>query len=332
MTTIKRPVVKRRNFRIEKLCFEDKKRVVILYCRGKTHREISKLTGISQQMVQKIVNEYHTGRTRNWTLTEREERLVIMMYENNHGGSTIAKYFGWPEDVVYRILKRNNIKIRPFTYYRQYDLDENFFETIDSEEKAYWVGFLMADGAIGEGRRILLRLSNKDFYHIQRFQKSLRSNYPYYHDTKTNVSGCTIQSKKMCRDLAKYGVVENKTFKTLFPTTKGQSNNDLIRHFIRGYFDGDGSISVGENKKGHTFANLSICGYEPFLLKMQDFFIDELGLGRTKLIKEKAIHSLRYGGRRQVEKIMDWMYKDATIYLDRKHQRYLLLKEQRKPN
>ena len=317
-----------RDFRKEPLVFEDRKRIMQLYCRGKTYREICKLTDMSSYMVLKIINAHINTRNANWVVTEREERLVLKMYTSGYTGTKIATYFNIEEDVVYRILKRNKTKMRPLTSYRTYSLDENFFSEIDTEEKAYWLGFTMADGCISDGRTLLVRLSNRDKGHLIKFQKSLKSNYPYYHDEETNVTGFSAHSKKMVSDLHKWGVVENKTFKTVF--LKHESP-DIIRYFIRGYFDGDGSISIG-SKVGNKYANISICGSRSFLLEMQSFMINELGLNKTKLIKEKSICSLRYGGRVQALKILDWLYKDATTYLDRKYQTYLELQENMKPN
>lgn len=313
---------KRKDFRKEKLLFKDKKRVVQLYCRGKTHKQIEYITGIGSNMSQKIVSSYIKSRNHNWVLTQKQENLVIKMYTAGYGGSSIAKYFNWEEDVVYRILKRKKVKIRPFTHYRTYDVDENFFENINTEKKAYWLGFLVADGCVSEKRRIRLGLSSKDEVHVYKFRDALSSNHPIYEIEsnsdwgKFKTTNCTIQSQKMCLDLEKLGVVENKTFKTTLPCIP----KNMYRHFIRGYFDGDGSIMM--NSRSNNFS-ISICGYKPFLLEIQSIMMEELGLNKTKLIPEKRIHSLRYGGSKQTPRILDWMYKDSTTYLDRKYQRYL---------
>lgn len=310
---------KRMDFRRESLKFKHKKRVVQLYCRGKTWEEVSYVTGISETMVGKIVHEYYKGRPNTWVLTEKQENLVVKMYLKGHGGSTIAKYFDWPEDVVYRILKRRNIKKRDFSFYREYSLNQDFFEEINSENKAYWLGFLLADGCIKEDRQVLVRLGAKDLNHLKKFQKDLESNYPYFYVDANNTVGVCVGSSKMCRDLAKYGCVMNKTFEIYYP----EIPDELAHHFIRGYFDGDGSVHINPEKGRYMF---DICGREEFLLDIQDKLISNLGLNKTKLAKTRSIHSIRYGGRHQLMKILNWIYKDSTIYLDRKYESYISFK------
>lgn len=317
-----------RDFRKEPLIFQDRKRVMQLYCRGKAYREICKLTDISTYMVLKIINAHINTRNANWVVTERQEKLVLKMYNAGYTGTKISTYFSVDEDVIYRILTRNKVEMRPPTSYRKYDLNEDFFEEINTENKAYWLGFVTADGAIGNERTLLTRLSDVDRGHLVKFQESLGSNYPYYYNKETNVSGFSVNSKKLTNDLRKLGVVENKTFKTVFLK---HDDPDMVRHFIRGYYDGDGSISTS-SKIGNKYANISICGNKNFLLQMQSFMIKELGLNKTKLVKQRSVFSLRYGGRVQALKILNWLYKDSTTYLDRKYQTYLELKESMKPN
>lgn len=302
-----------------KLDLSHKKRIVQLHCRKKKWKEISSLTGISEHKVGEIIHRYHKGRPNNWVLTERQESLVVKMYKAGYGGPTIAKYFGWDIDVVYRILKRKNVQRREYTHYREYDMNQDFFEIIDTEEKAYWLGFLLADGCIKENRQVLLRLAKKDKGHLEKIQKSISSQYPYFYADQNNTVGISIGSKKMCRDLSNHGCVMNKTFLIYYPDIP----SELDRHFIRGYFDGDGSFSYNPISKSSSFG---ICGKKEFLLDIQLRMIDYVGLNKTKIIKTKSIHALRYGGRKQVLRILNWLYNDSTIYLDRKYQRYVSFK------
>ena len=316
----------KKNFRNKKVPFSQKKRIVQLYCRGKGYKEITRLENVSDYIIKVTLNEYMPSKDRNLKLSPKWENLVIKMYLAGYGGSTIAKYFEVKEDVIYRVLKRRKIDMRDFTSYRTYDLNEDFFEVIDTEEKAYWLGFLFADGSNRENRSILLRLSEKDEPHLLKFKKSLSSNAPIYRGDNgiAITKRVTLHSKKLTTDLSKHGVVINKTFKTKFPNFR---NSEMKRHFIRGYFDGDGSLSFGRTKDNSFYSSFSLSGVKSFLTEIQMFMIDELDLNKAKLIRDKSIHRLSYGGRLQTVKIMDWIYKDATIYLDRKHATYLELKK-----
>lgn len=314
-----------KNFRNKKVPFSQKKRIVQLYCRGKTYKEITRIEKVSEYIIKVTLNEYMPAKDRSLKIPRKWEDLVIKMYLRGYGGSTIAKYFKIKEDTIYRILKRRNINRREFTSYRVYDLNEDFFEIIDTEEKAYWLGFLFADGCNSRNRSILLRISEKDESHLLKFKKSLSSNAPIYeYDNGIAISkGVTLHSKKLTSDLSKHGVITNKTFKTKFPNLR---NNTMKRCFVRGYFDGDGSLSFGRSKSNLFFSHFALSGNKSFLEEIQLLMMTELNLNKTKIIKDKTIHRLAYGGRIQSTKVMDWIYKDATIYLDRKYNTYLELK------
>jgi len=125
-----------------------------------------------------------------------------------------------------------------------------------------------------------------------------------------------ISNKHISQKLTELGCGKAKTHKLTFPTEE-QVPNHLIRHFIRGYFDGDGCVSRNKQKL------FSIVGTINFLIPLQEILIKELNFSKTKLDqrhKERNdnIRSLRYCGINQCISFRDWLYKDATIYLERK--------------
>ena len=111
----------------------------------------------------------------------------------------------------------------------------------------------------------------------------------------------------------------DKSFKITFPKFL---DNSLMRHFIRGYFDGDGCI--GLSKRGWKSTSVSIVGNEEFLNGMKSIIQKELNINMN-LYKEKnrRIHSLQKSGIFNVYAILNYLYKDATIYLQRKYDRYI---------
>lgn len=296
---------------ITKIPFELKKRIMILYGRGFTHLQISKMVGKSQPFVQEVVRYFHKNRNGNWVLTERKENLIIKMYlETPYGAKKIGKALKMDHDVVYRVLKRNKISRRKYSDYRIYNLNEDFFECIDSEEKAYWLGFIMADGCISYTRQLLLRIKNIDKELLVKAQKSFETNTPIKPE-RDNMVNLTLNSKKLCIDLAKYGIVPNKTFVAQLPNLR----EDLVRHFIRGVFDGDGSVAMNLNKRTFMF---SISGTHEICSQIQEEMMKELPLKKTRIIPDRSIYRVSYGGLIQVSKIGEWLYKDATIYMERK--------------
>src|SRR5699024_9205607 len=135
------------------------------------------------------------------------------------------------------------------TYRQKYKINHNFFDEIDTEEKAYWLGFLYADGCVREDRGCFrLGLQARDVRHLEKFRESLDSNHTIKETNKvTNEkiyygNYIFIHSKKLVKNLVEKGCFENKSLTLKFPSYDIVPKH-LIYHFIRGYFDGDGSVS-----------------------------------------------------------------------------------------
>lgn len=204
---------------------------------------------------------------------------------------------------------------------RKYTLDENIFSVIDTEEKAYWLGFLYADGYVSKLKsETELALQQKDENHLKKFAIFMKTNKPFYR-TKRTLNEKTyfgvrvvINSKKVKEDLQRLGCTTEKTLTLKFPTEK-QVPNHLIRHFIRGYFDGDGSTTLNNGR-----INFEIIGTVDFLNGMIDYF----GLHHNKKHAAGKSFRIMYSGKYS-SLIMKELYRDATIYLDRKRKKYQTL-------
>lgn len=216
-------------------------------------------------------------------------------------------------------IKLNNSK---------YSCNENFFNTINTEHKAYWLGFLYADGSIENfGRyKIDLTISDKDKDHLLKYKESLQLTYPINKRSQT-LNGntyyshrVTITNKTLVEDIIKQGCVPNKSLILTFPTEK-QVPKHLIRHFIRGYFDGDGCITMNSNNKTYNF---NILGTYDFLTAIQNEFVNSIdNYKSTKISKDNRseVYKFQKGkvcGTKQINDIYNYLYKDCTIYLDRK--------------
>ena len=222
-------------------------------------------------------------------------------------------------------------------------INSNFFEKIDTPEKAYVFGFFCADG-YNSG------YSNLEFYQLEenkdileKIQAALDTDYLLQSKVqKTNgkvLWKLSINSKKMCSDLTRLGAVKNKSLILEFPqfiTPK------LLSHFIRGYFDGDGCIWNGKRRK--MVVNDSTCkegrrtrivhnvkitftGNTKFITSLQDVLVHKLQLSYTKLNFSKSkgakhVCTLEYSGRKNIHKFYSYMYKDATIFSIRKYNKF----------
>lgn len=251
-----------------------------------------------------------------------EEQVVQLYTQEFLSMSKIAKELGISPARVKRILIKNNIEVRSNNFYKTKEVDYDFFSKIDAEEKAYVLGFMYADGYIS-GKYVGFKQSVKDREILEKIRNALKSQHKIgeYINNSGYGQGNTycsfaISSEKMVSDLEKLGVLYNKSKILEFPTCE-QVPEELLRHFVRGYFDGDGSIY--HTTQGDSFG-ISFVGTESFLTGILDFF-QRNGVNTTALVhkyKDKDIYDYKVGGRDNVKKIRELFYNGATIFMDRK--------------
>lgn len=258
---------------------------------------------------------------------------IVDLYNKKYGSPYIAKELGISTGKVSYFIKKNIGARSHREANSRYYFNENFFNKIDTEEKAYWLGFLMADGYISKNNnsyKVGLTLSTCDYIHLEKLNKSLESNYPVktYEATKNSYSKNSYSriiyySEIMFNDLLKYNLVEHKT-NVLIPPDISLLGN-YISDFIRGYFDGNGSIAHTNTKQNNNYA-FKLVSTKEFLDFVNNYIKEKLGFSANKYYKRKdyqEVMSLEFGGNLKTQKILDLLYKDAIIYLDRKYQRYL---------
>ena len=216
--------------------------------------------------------------------------------------------------------------IRP---YGRHKLNKEYFKTINTEEKAYWLGFLMADGCVYKGAsansyRLQINLQESDKNILEKFNKALESDYSIItkeiYNKKTDKTYKTamlkINNTDLCLDLIKHNIVPRKTFNCKFPNI----SKELYRHFIRGYFDGDGCItSYLNNQKGrYTFA-----GTESLLTSFQNILKEANIESHIYKVKNKEIFELTSSSIPEIIKFYNFLYNNATVYLERKHNKFI---------
>lgn len=251
---------------------------------------------------------------------KKYEKDIITLYSNNISGSKLAHKYDVSESSIYRLLKRNNIRIRKMSIAkRKYSINENYFDNIDSEGKAYFLGFLYADGYNNEKKKsIYLTLHKKDINILNLLNDELGSNKPLREDR--GYIRLAIENVQVSNSLVKNGCGQNKHNILKFPTFL---NKNLIRHFIRGFFDGDGSIT-----KSKTGAQMNITSNKDFIISLQEYLMEILDLNKTKIFKryknkeESLSHTMYYGGKKQLLKFYNYFYKDSSFYLKRKKHKF----------
>ena len=256
-------------------------------------------------------------------LSEEKLAKAIKMYEEGNSLRSISTTLGHSRGAITKILKENNVSIRTTKETsRRYTHNFDYFEVIDTQEKAYWLGFIYADGFIESKRKhgeqkVGITLSVKDKNHLEKFKASIQATNPILDytgggfDPEAVFSKILLTSQKTVDDLKRHGVIENKTFILTFPDLE----KELVPHFIRGYFDGDGTISIYEDAFKFGFS-----GNLEFLTSVKNFFPES----KAQIEKDKNIYCFRIGGTKKAFKMLHTIYEDANIFLDRKHQLYQL--------
>lgn len=198
------------------------------------------------------------------------------------------------------------------------NFNDNYFETIDTEDKAYFLGLLFADGNIYVKRnRVQITLANEDAYILQTFANCIGYKGKMYID-REKYSKLILPSKKMCEDLTNLGCTPNKSLTLQFPT---EVPEELMHHFIRGCFDGDGHISK-DKKLVNPYYHINITSSEDFIKSLRDKLIENgivpAGTYKRYKYKEVSAHTMMVKSK-SAKVFLDYLYKDATIFLTRKH-------------
>lgn len=203
----------------------------------------------------------------------------------------------------------------------KYTYNESFFSVVDTEEKAYWLGFITADGGIRKNKRVLLlELSSKDRGHLEKFAYVIGVPVKdrYRLDKRSgkinSMSFVQVNSKVICTQLICLGVKPNKTF-DITEEVFTHLEDSLIPHFIRGLFDGDGTVGYYSN--GY---HAGICsGNHEFLEKVRGLLEKHLEITIAKSTRNRRnCSSFSITGLHKVHKFKDWIYTGSTVALERK--------------
>jgi hypothetical protein len=266
---------------------------------------------------------------KKYIFTEEQKDLVVKLYNELGSSVDVGKLFNVGHKVVTKVLEEKGIK-RTAAKKRQYKINECYFDEIDTPNKAYILGFLYADGCncMSKGT-ITMSLEEGDRDVLERIRHEIDSerpleflDYSNKHDfgyTYHNQYRLLLFSSHMCQSLQSHGMVPNKSLVLKFPTL----DEKLVPHFIRGYFDGDGCVCQG---KRETNFLATITSTNDFCIKLKE--IVEHVIGINCYIYDASNHNgitkvFTTSGRLQVKSFLDWIYKDADMFLERKYNRYI---------
>lgn len=255
--------------------------------------------------------------------TEEEIKDIIYSYTVlNMNKKEISKKYNVSIKPIDRVLKENDIPSRKGNI-----KDENYFEEINNQRKAYVLGYLFADGTL-QGNYISCSASIQNYEILEIIKSELKShnkiivspnNPNSFSKEGTNNYIFSVASPKYRKDLLNLGFQEDKTHKDFsFPSI----SKELERHFIRGYFDGNGSVTINFNK-----TNKGVAGFaspsKRFLVEIQRKINKVTGSkANVYPYKNKNAFEYKIGGANNLEKIYHYFYDDAELFLGRKKAKF----------
>lgn len=265
-------------------------------------------------------------------LQERYEEIKDMYLNQNISSSQIAKIFGAKRHQINYILKKNGITKSFSEARREYNLDKHYFDNIDTPNKAYILGFLYADGYNNDiNHTIVLTLNEKDKDTLEKIRKEIKCEKPLYHISSVNkqdgkpreLESLILASKHMSETVKKWGLIPNKTFTLSFPNFLP---DNLISHFIRGYFDGDGCAWVGANhNKDGKRMQVTIMSSMTFCRGLKEYIDNKFNIFTSLSVptNHKPENGLfRIESKKGVKIFMEYIYKDADLYMERKYNKF----------
>ncbi|NME83013.1 hypothetical protein [Clostridium sp. SM-530-WT-3G] len=272
--------------------------------------------------------------TKNYNeLSNEEKNKIVEYYYNNKNVSmdNISKEINISRRAVSRVLREKGINTR---LKNRYLLNDNYFNEIDTEAKAYILGFIYADGFVGDEKYNNIVISINDYDILQwmakeiEFTGTIRNTKKGGFENSKSGYSLNFSSKIMANRLREIGLYPNKSL-TISELPK--ISNELMRHFVRGYFDGDGSILLSHNSSYYRNGNIvkkyiyptynfSILGTENFLKSIAK----EANFNYAKIrdTKTKEIKSLNICAKKEFDNIFNYLYLNSTIKLERKYNKW----------
>jgi intein-encoded DNA endonuclease-like protein len=265
---------------------------------------------------------------------EKRDAKIYELYQSGMTQPEIAKAFGICRTTVIKSLKGKNKREKTWGMQKYKDENPFIFSEIDTEEKAYWFGFLLADGNItypksqkGQSRwRLRLFVTESDIDVILKFKAFMGNNRTIERKKNSNsvskpLAGITINNRQIVDDLISKGCVPDKSLQTNYPYFL--IDTEFERHFIRGLFDGDGFIT-SYKKSGKFIVPVAgfTSGTNSFLVELNERL---LTITKSKIVPRKSTGNggdVRIYSYCNCSPFYDWMYRDATVWLERKRKKY----------
>lgn len=260
----------------------------------------------------------------------KNKNHMKFLYKKYKSGNKIASFLNVNPKTIYSWMEKHKINTcTGIQGARKHFFNERYFEKIDKPEKAYLLGFIIADGCIySESNstyfRFQINLKQEDSYVLDFLQKEIESDYKIQfkevsakkNGNKSKVASLKINSTAFCKDLINLNVIPRKSMKESIPLDK--IPNEFLRYFVLGYFDGDGSVSYTKSSP-----HISILGSKKMCEQLNKIFVDN-GIDQNVffLHPNKKLFGLRINNTENKIKLYNFLYKDYVFFLKRKKETF----------
>lgn len=298
-------------------------KIIEMFLNGMSQKAIGEMYGKSGDVIKLILRKNNVyAKDREPRFSDEDIQDMINMYLNGSILKDLEKKYKTSDTTIMAIFDKAGIRRR----HSIYTCDENYFDVIDTEDKAYFLGLLYSDGYHNTNKNcITITLQEEDVDVLKTFNEVTKNTRPLRLVENNKVNGnwkncyqLTLISQHMSKILEKHGVYQAKSLILKFPNWLDES---LYPHFIRGYFDGDGSI----NKRKESYS-MSIVGTDAFCSYLQGWIEAKLGIETHIYVSssiDKPTRTFMITKKEYSKKFFDYIYNDAHIYLKRKHDVYL---------
>lgn len=293
---------------------------------GISFADLSREYGVPKNIIYDVIAP--TYRHGAQQVSDEEVVLLKEMYTNGMSQVALAEKFHIHHKTILECV-RDDVPVVYGRFQRVHKLNEEFFDIIDNQDKAYILGFLYADGQNCYSKRaVRLQLTEEDVEILYRISNVLQYTRPLTYVPAREIYdtgyiskpqyALDINSAHMSKRLSELGVVQNKSLILTFPHWM---SDELIPHFLRGYIDGDGCIA----RQPHSY---SVCFISTLSFCESALSIVYRLTGLKAHLKESRNHNgittdWTISKKDDTKEFLDWIYKDAHLYLKRKHDIYL---------
>lgn len=248
--------------------------------------------------------------------TDSEEAEIAKIYLSGKSTRTIAKIYGLNHHIsICDALRRQGVTQRDKgDRNRLYKCNPHIFDNLDNEMSAYLHGFIYADGNVNRDKTLTISIANSDKAHLEKIKTALQTEAPV--NTLENPgygkfrAVLSYTERHLAKQLMDKGIIVNRPYPQL---AFAAIPDDMFNHWLRGFFDGDGSARKDKS--------INFCGSYDFLFLLRNKISQNCEVNpNLAIIKHitKPIHYLSYSGRIVALRVAGFMYKDATIWLERK--------------